>query len=279
MGSNSTKSVEGGLIIDLDKSYYYPGEIIHGKIYLDILQDFETSGIELEIEVEEYTSFNELKKIKNTQNKSQIKKREGKKTLYNNTQCVFKPDNNLLQQGQYIYPFTFMLPLNMPGSFEYYDNENVAYVKYIVEVRAVSLSTKHIRNTILLVVRQPPQFFQYPTKLSDTKTISSCCCLDKGASTLNISFEKNYYCPDEKVNVICELDNTKCSLTGKCIKLVLFQSITIADKKNRVKVLSRKIVENRFESVYVCLKYNFFFNLFLEIRPRKYKNYRVVINE
>jgi hypothetical protein len=158
----------------------------------------------------------------------------------------------MVYSGQYVYPFSFMLPPNLPGSFEYYDTENTAYIKYILEAKVISSnSNEHIKNEILVIVRQPPQFFQYPTRLTDTKNISTWCCLGKGTSTLNISYEKNYYCPDEKVNVICELDNTRCQLDATCIKLGLIQTITIRDKKNRTKFLSRKVAENRYERRYV----------------------------
>jgi len=157
----------------------------------------------------------------------------------------------MVYSGQYVYPFSFMLPAHLPGSFEYYDQDNTAYIKYILEARALSsASVNHIKNEILLIVRQSPQYFQYPTKLSDTKDISTWCCMSKGSSTLNISYEKNYYCPEEKVNVICELDNTRCTLKANCIKLALIQTITLQDKKNRTKYLSRKLAESRYTGVY-----------------------------
>jgi len=157
----------------------------------------------------------------------------------------------MIYAGQYVYPFSFMLPGHLPGSFEYYDYENTAYIKYILEAKALSSTgSNHIKNEILLIVRQSPQFFQYPTKLSDTKNISTWCCFSKGSSTLNISYEKNYYCPEEKVNVICELDNTRCTLNGNAIRLALMQTITLHDKKNRTKYLTRKVAESRYAGVY-----------------------------
>ena len=291
MGSNSSKLTEGAILIELEKPYYYPGETVLGKIYLNFNQNFNTHGIELNLEVEEFTSFREQKYRKrgssniqfdshqqnnhhhqnnhnnhnhnhqigvNVNNTSPTtsqfysKIRYGKRLLFKCSQIIIPFLNNTIYTGQYVYPFSFMIPVNLPGSFEYYDHENTAYIKYILEIKALnSHSSNHIKNEILLIVRQSPQFFQYPTKLSDTKSISTWCCFGKGSSTLNISYEKNYYCPEEKVNVICELDNTRCQLNGTCIKLALMQTITLKDKKCRTKYLSRKVAECRYQGLYV----------------------------
>jgi hypothetical protein len=270
MGSNSSKVVEGGILIELEKPYYYPGEMIQGKIYLNFNQNYNSHGIELGLEVEEFGSFKVMKQRReNKRSRQYTKIRYGKRILFKSTQIIVTFHNGIVSSGQYVYPFSFILPPNLPGSFEYYDIENTAYIKYILEAKVISSNTKeHIKNEILVIVRQPPQFFQYPTRLTDTKNISTWCCLGKGTSTLNISYEKNYYCPDEKVNVICELDNTRCQLDATCIKLGLVQTITIRDKKNRTKYLSRKVAENRYESRYVLLYIN------SERRSRKYSYIR-----
>jgi len=173
--------------------------------------------------------------------------------------CLKQPNfyikfhNNTINQGQYVIPFSFMLPSQVPGSFEYYDNENIAYIKYILQIRALSSGkTENITNSILLIVRQPPNFFQYPTKLSDTQTIRTWCCFNKGVSTLNVSYEKNYYCPDENVKMLCELNNRDCTINGSSIILSLFQVITLKDKKNRTKFLPRKVCESRYNAVYLA---------------------------
>lgn len=268
MGINNSNTNEGGFIINLDKPYYYPGEMVHGKIYSNFNKNFETSRVELEIKGEEYTSFFEKKKSKKNTKESYMKKRVGVTLLYSNTQELFKPSNNQLSHGHFIYPFTFMLPLNLRGSFEYYDKDYTAYIKYILEVRALAMDSHKIKNTILLIVRQPPQIFQYPCKMSDTKDIKICCCIGKGKNTVSVRFEKNYYCIEDKVNVICEFDSTKCKVGVNCITLTLFQKITIKDKKDREKTIIRRLCYNPFKSLNVSFIY------IKESRTGKHKNNR-----
>ena len=266
MGTKSSKTVEGGILLELEKPYYYPGELIVGKIYLNFQQNFASDGIYLTLEGEEFVSFKQRKTRKsqrninyenntnNNQTKSYIKTRTGKKIIYKQEQLIIPFRDSMIYSGQYIYPFSFMLNPSLPGSFEYYDEQNSAYIKYILDVKVQSKVSDHnIKNEMLLIVRQPPQFFQYPKRLSDTKNISTWCCFDKGSSTLNISYEKNFYCPDEKVNVICELDNTRCQLKSNSIKLALIQTIILKDKENksRSNFLCRTIAESRYDGHYV----------------------------
>jgi hypothetical protein len=299
MGSNSSKVTEGGILIELEKPYYYPGELVLGKLYLNFHQNFSSHGVELGLEVEEFGSFKEQKRRGNRHSNNIItseqnhnhdrnhnhntninhnnsnqwysKLRFGKRILFKSSQIIINFQNNLVYSGQYVYPFSFMLPPNLPGSFEYYDHENAAYIKYLIQAKTLSShSNNHIKNEMLLIVRQSPQFFQYPTRLSDTKNITTWCCFGKGTSTLNISYEKNYYCPEEKVNVICELDNTRCQLKATCIKISLMQTIVIRDKKNRTKYLTRKVAESRYEGQYVSI---YFYIRMLGKRTRELLNF------
>lgn len=248
MGVPNSKQSIGGMVINLEKPYYYPGEIVHGKIYCLFSQTFDCKSLEMEIFAEEYIMFTEnIKKEKSKKKSSKLI--EGKNCIFRRVQTILVPENNVINQGHYIYPFTFMLPLNLPGSFEYYNHDTTAYIKHIIEVRALPLdsSAQAIMNNILFIVRQPPQFFQYPSKMTDSQFIK-IFCMNKGKSSLSIGLEKNYYTIDDKVSIICELDNTDCSLDIKNIKLELFQDITLKDSNETTRKISRKVAEYTFPS-------------------------------
>ena len=269
MGSKNSKSPDG-ILIELDKPYYFPGELIFGKIYLNLFQNHYSSGINLTIQGEEFVSYSEMKikkgnnqhnsnnnhNNKNTSSNNQkyVKKREGKTIIYRCSELIIPFHDSIIQAGQYIFPFSFILPSHLPGSFEYYDNDNFAYIKYIIQASSESFkSHQTLKNDFLLILRQSPLYFHYPTRLSNTQNLSTWCFFNKGSSTLNISYEKNYYCPEEKVNVICELDNTRCKLKATSIKLSLIQTIILKNKqdKNRNKILSRVVNESRYDGQYV----------------------------
>jgi len=100
-----------------------------------------------------------------------------------------------------------------------------------------------------LIVRQSPQNFEYPTKLSDTKNISTWCFFSKGTATLNVSYLKNHFSPDESMQVVCELNNTRCTIDASSISLQLFQAITLRAGAE-TKYLNRKIAETRYSGNY-----------------------------
>jgi hypothetical protein len=161
-------------------------------------------------------------------------------------------NNNVFGMGQYAYPFFFVLPPNLPGSFEFYDFETRCCVKYIVTAKALSWleNIRDISHKNLLIVRQPLKFFQYPTNLSDTKNITTWCCFSQGTATINVSYPKNFFCQNEAVQVLCELNNTRCKLNASCIKLQLIQQITLRFQYG-ARYFSRIVAQCRDEAQYV----------------------------
>lgn len=176
------------------------------------------------------------------------------RTLFKNTVIVSKIEDNFLSGGQYAYPFTFALPNHLPGSFEFYDEDKSAYIKYFVTARVVSnYGTDHNLNAeALLIVRQQGENFSYPTRLSNTSNIRSWCFFQKGTSTLNLSYPKNSFCPGEQVIVDCEVVNTHCEVAATSVTLELYQQITLrAD--NESKYINRCIARIANNSVVVSV--------------------------
>lgn len=255
MGVTNSSSHKGGFLIDLDKPYYYPGEIVYGKIYSCFQEPFDCVAVEIEISGEEFVSFEEKKHKKSNLKETYMKKRYGRRTLHKSSQILFRPYNNLINQGHYIYPFSFILPLNLPGSFEYYSKDYSAYVRYTLELKAIPFQkeVEPIKDQMVVVIRQPPTHFQYLSKVSDSKPIETCCCIGKGVSTVSLQIERNYCCLDEEVNLTCEFDNSQCRAQGKRLDLALFQIISVKDKKDRKRVLIRKLNEYSYSDRYVSI--------------------------
>lgn len=266
MGNTNTH-VCGGVLIAFDRGFYYPGDVVNANIYLNMVTAFETTGIEITVETLEHTEFEETESYEETrtetgpngesrtvtETRTRTVIRTGSRTLFKSQTIIASMRNNLLGTGQYCYPVTFSLPSHLPGSFEYYDSESMAYVKYVVTARALSFlsSYKDISNSTILIVRQPAVNFSYPTNLSDTKNLKTWCFFDQGSATLNISYPKNHFTHDESVQVIAELNNTRCRLNCTCLKLQLFQRIKLKDNIGRSYYRNRLIAQNRVEGEYV----------------------------
>jgi hypothetical protein len=222
MGSSNSRQF-GGMIVKFEKPNYYPGEIVEGTVYINMTMGLETRGLQISIEGSENTKF------KQRSGKKRVT-RTGKNILIDKHFMIHSWQNNLTSIGHYACPFTFRLPNNLPGSFEYYEGECLACIKYIVTAKLLSRNGyDDLTYSSLLIVRTPPQAFSYPTNLSSTKNLTSWCYFDKGSATLNVSYPKSFFTPDEAVSVTCELNNTRCKLKSTGIRFQLVQQIHIED--------------------------------------------------
>lgn len=250
MGSSHTNNKYNGGVIQFEQPFYYPGNHVQGTIYLNIMDMFTTKGVELDIKCVEG-----VKAIEQHQRQEVI---EGQiKTVTDNQefkdkQVLFQIKNFLpnfqsnISIGQYAYPFSFVIPAHLPGSFEYYTDNISAYIKYQVKVKILPFNDKDkvLKFSTILIVRQTPSTFNYPQNLTDTKRITTWCFFDKGTATLNASYQKNFFAKDEIIQMQCNLDNTRCMLDSTAIRLQLFQKITLRIKGTSVKYFTRLVAQS-----------------------------------
>jgi len=74
-------------------------------------------------------------------------------------------------------------------------------------------------------------------------------------STLNVSYRgqdgtKKIFYQGETVDMICELDNSRCTLNATCVKLQLYQRIILRDRFGKFKFLNRLVNERRENGIY-----------------------------
>jgi hypothetical protein len=262
MGSSNTHK-SGILAIDFKKQFYYPGDKVDGVVYLNMTENMQAAGLELNLQIIESVTFKDADssiKINQEYLEESVHLSHPKMVaddystsiiLYQNSWTLARFNNNLVVTGQYAYPFTFILPYHLPGSFEYYDADNTAFIKYSLTGKVISTEIRDndIIGNSLLVVRQPSQEFEYPTQLNDIKEMKSFCCISQGTAALSISYPKAHFHPDETVKIICIVDNTRCSLDARSIKIQLIQRISLKDSKNNFKYLYRKVAEQVYTGV------------------------------
>jgi hypothetical protein len=262
MGTINSKA--GNLAIEISKEFYYPGNTVIGTIYIEMNETLEAAGLELNLQIVESVNFADNENAQNEPSEeyqllSDQRMLEGTNStslvLYQNSWMIAKFNENVILTGQYAYPFSFVLPENLPGSFEYYDENNTAYIKYVITAKLISteIKEKNVNSSALIIVRQSPTTLGYPTQLSDVKSIRSWCCIHQGSSTLNVAYPKSHFHPDESVRIICTVDNTRCLVDANTIRLQLIQNIMLKDNKNNSKFLCRKVGEQVYRGLLVYL--------------------------
>ena len=178
MGNSQHSHKNYGGIIQFEKSFYYPGEVVNGTIFINVVDAMQSKGVELELKCSEGTKFIISKQIRINDEHSPGGSRyetlreevKDKKTHFQNKCYLPMFQNNNLNVGQYGIPFSFFIPGDLPGSFEYYNYNESAYIKFEVKVKVHPINNeKKTKFSSILIVRQNPSFFNYPQNLTDTK--------------------------------------------------------------------------------------------------------------
>lgn len=134
----------------------------------------------------------------------------------------------ILNAGQYVFPFSFMLPLNQPATFFQKGNRYIADISYHIEglLEPTILSEPKLKYKQRFVIRDPIK--QPVGSVSGEKSVNlSSCCTSKGTSVLYVTFEKNCYSAGETARVMVQLDNTKGQLANNQIDFKLVQHLKL----------------------------------------------------
>ena len=271
---------ENGMFVELSKPFYYPGDKITGNVYVNIQKAWGTRGIDFQIKTKEYIRYIEQvrKAFKKQRQNPQTHRmetytsyqyvdveRKDEKTLYKYSYLLTQCNDNVINRGQYCYPFEFTLPPNLPGSFEYYDKDTSACITYTVKAKAISLrnAREMIKNENVIIVRQPYTNFNYPTNV--TRTTQLGCCSDKGCATVNLKYDKNSYSLGETVNAHIVINNSMSKVPSTCSELQIVQELCLQKPgtkgitKTRVILREPKVEQIKWERPYQIIKYNLVF--------------------
>lgn len=112
MGNSSHKHPDfkdGYILVQTDHAVQTAGSEITGKIYLRLFNRIETKGIQLEVKGKEGTMINNDKHYH----------RDSKEWYHTKGMCL-SADDKILNPGDYVIPFTIVLPPTVPASFTFY---------------------------------------------------------------------------------------------------------------------------------------------------------------
>jgi hypothetical protein len=144
--------------------------------------------------------------------------------------------------GQYIVPFSFMIPSALPSSFYQEGHRYLANINYHIEaiLQPFMLNEPRLKYKQNFIVRQPLTNVGNGHGQTITTQLSACCS-SKGSNVLKVNFEKNYYAPGETAQVIMQLDNTQSQIANSRIAFTLNQKLTLragaqSQVKNHIKV-------------------------------------------
>ena len=219
----------GYLMLQTEKPFYEPGEVITGTIYIRCTLNVAAKHIMLEIKGKEKASWWDTEhrshqRADGTTAHTQVRvKRKADKKIMEYKNSCFNFSGGLFP-GDYAIPFKFQLPTGIPSSILYNDKKHnrlpKAKVKYhikaVVETFDGHSAMKY--KQILIVREKPPHFEQNISQISEHK-ITTWCCVNQGVSRIEVNFDKNTFFPNETCKCLAVIDNSKCNIAMKNIRL------------------------------------------------------------
>ena len=250
MGQDISKEAArfGSLFIQTDKSTYFGGDTVTGKVYLNLLMPFQGNQLFLKLRGKEFCAFTQTQQQSYTENENgvQVTKQRDVDVPYDETRDIIKLKVPMytwpvLLPGQYTIPFAFMLPNDLPSSFHQEGHKHVGDISYVLSAMLAPFTkgqTK-LKYRQTFVVRQPIKSAMQGVG-NEIRTNLTACCSGKGSNVLKAKFEKNYYAPGEIAQVIMQLDNTQSQLRNVSMIFALKQRLTLKAKgKDFSKVASK----------------------------------------
>ena len=241
----------GTLYVQTDKPSYFAGEEITGTLFLNLQETYPADKIKIKIKGKERTLliwFEDMgpgphhhhpppdrrppwdRPHGPPRRRMEHIEREDAPCIYHVHTVFDAKAGGPMPPGQYSFPFSFKLPLNIPGTFHHVEQNLSASIRYTIEgfIETVGNLAPRIKYKSRFTVRQPPMVSGDSVGgKSTTKVVCCGCCLPYGTVDIRANFEKNVYQPNETARAQIEVDNSHSSVDLKDIRLELRQTITI----------------------------------------------------
>jgi hypothetical protein len=253
MGSNSSKNNQdaclaeyGDLFLDLSKESYSPGDIVTGNVYLYLNKAYPANQLTIKFKGTEFVYFADIqrKPVEYLSPSEMIHRTHHETTVKLKIPLFSWGNTQEIPVGQYIFPFSFQLPLNIPGTFFQKRWCLLGDISYSL---SAFLDTAENKKKKKKKNKQPRLMFncdvtikeavpnQPLKKIEQSANIPmSCLCFQKGNSLISAEFEKNAYNPGDTATVILDINNHNSPYDLKRITLSFRQVVTLMHPKSGV---------------------------------------------
>ncbi|TMW63925.1 hypothetical protein Poli38472_014630 [Pythium oligandrum] len=230
--------VKGSIAISLERPTYRPGETLIGQITLRIHETFDTKELVVTINGEEQLTW------ETTQYESLNQHHKRTRALLQEQQLFATPQR--YDPGDYVFPFEFTLPEDLPTYFEYWkprmgELESIhARVTYNINVSLPVLGafksdlSSNQRIRIVAPTGAEPQSLQ----ARDRKEVSVLGVFGKGHCTITASLATNLLRQKEEASVHCTIENDSKKRV-KHVRTELMQLVELLPSEDNKSVLPR----------------------------------------
>jgi len=224
---NSDLSKYGEIYLQTDKSSYFGGDTVTGRVFLNMTSAFPGTLLFLRLKGKEAVHIV----------KQESRGKSNENIMYSDKKGIINQHILLHQweepyRGQLIIPFSFMLPNCLPPSFYQQGHRYLAFVQYSIEtyIQPLDKTAELFKYKQDLVLRESikDKIQDFPAQM--TTILKTCGCQSQGSNLLKANFEKNFYSSGDIANVSVELDNSQSQLRNKKIVFSLKQNLKLKAK-------------------------------------------------
>ena len=247
MGSSSTKYNErGGIVITLNSTSAECGDTISGKIHISIRKAIYKSTLFLIFKGKEETHWEE--RIKGQNGKKTTKINEGKLLICNTSNIITRWEIGL-GKGGYVLPFSYKLPVAIPGSFYFTQRSTKASIRYGFSAKLISDENEKLKGTCPIHIMQRIENFGTNINLIKQASLMSCC-FSRGSCSLDVHLLQDTFNPMQIAEVMVNVNISRSKLLAKRISCKLFSSLRMKSSDNRVFFSRTRLLETS-STVYI----------------------------
>lgn len=214
------------IIIHTDRPSYYAGERVTGTVSLSVVEPLHLDAVFLRVNGYEMTdvpyqlAIQEYDK-KTNQTVTRYVERRASETnrFYSRTFCLYSYKSTL-GNGNFVFPFEFILDANLPGTFYLKDGKAKGEVVYKVEAEVVvpGFFTSNLRHEQEIVIKEPLKQMLAGSETFKETDVTFLCCINKGRVTMSANVDKNAAAPGEAINLHIVVDNTRSQVDLKEVR-------------------------------------------------------------
>jgi len=232
---NTSSGKGNGIYVQLDTPTVQPGDPVSGVVHLQIASAVQMTGIELKVTGLERTYWREVRREDRSRSRGdgteeryteEIPVSRYEKREFFKVRIPVYSLNQTIAQGQYSFPFRFVMPQGLPGTFVVEGSRGFGHhercgdqaydAACLYKIKATCgevgrLGTWPLKHTVMLnLVERPPPIMQVVSEA--TAHVRICCCFNRGTVHIKMRAEKNSYAPGEVIRVLADFENRSKSV-------------------------------------------------------------------
>jgi len=228
---------KGKIHVNTEKPTYFPGEIVNGNVFCDIKEPIECEAVVMKCKGKEKVYWQETRTRTDDEGHSHTYEVDfdAKKDFFVE-KIVLSAVAQKIPVGQWVYPFSFQLPMGIPPSFSFKDscwrggenNKIKAKVEYKFKgtVEAKGSFAKDLKGDAKVVIMDAPVASFPPGKMEKTQDVKFCCCISKGEVELGVEMDKGAYFVGETAQIRVDIKND-CAYDIEKMKAKLYRTLIL----------------------------------------------------